>query len=171
MHTITITFKDGTVLNALSTSKSQEHFQGANRQTVQFTFDKDTVTFEQLQDLFKGHAAEDFVVHELITDDETGETISDNTTEYIDFTLLVKLIYHNDRVPVDPEPEPEPEPTANDGEDPEPEPEPTPTPTVMVALYTVKMAQVSNLEKIQKLQTAMVEENMNALIELAGIIG
>ncbi|MBP5598503.1 MAG: hypothetical protein J6Y02_24260 [Pseudobutyrivibrio sp.] len=161
MHTITITFKDGTVLNALSASKSQEHFQAANRQTVEFKFDKDAATFEQLQTLFKGHAAEDFVVHELITDDETGETISDNTTEYVDFTLLVKLIYHNDRVPVDPEPDP----SANDGEDPEP------TPTVMVALYTVKMAQVSNLEKIQKLQTAMVEENMNALIELAEIIG
>lgn len=164
MHTITITFKDGTVLNALSASKSQEHFQAANRQTVEFKFDKDAATFEQLQTLFKGHAAEDFVVHELITDDETGEIITDNTTEYVDFTLLVKLIYHNDRVPVDP---PEPDPPVNDGDDPEPEP----TPTIMVALYTVKMAQVSNLEKIQKLQTAMVEENMNALIELAEIIG
>ena len=168
MRTITITFGDGTVLNAMSVNKSQEHFQSANRQTVEFTFDKDAVTFEELQRLFKGSLAADFTVHDLTTetDEETGEEtiISDSTTEYIDFILLARLIYHNDRVPVDPEPEPTP---SNDGED----PEPTPVPTKLGALYTVKMAQLSTLEKMQRKQTEMVQDNLDAILELAEIMG
>ena len=165
MRTITITFANGTTLDALSFNKSQRYFQKADRETATFTFNKFQATFEQLRNLFRNNV-EEIEVHTVVTDDDTGEIIQDDKVYLKDFVILSKLVFHEDtQINVLAAAE---ETTEGEGDDPEP---PTPPDPNQIPLYTVEIAQLSLLEKNQRIQTAMVEENTVAIIELAEIIG
>ena len=163
MQTITLTFKNGNTLEALSFSKSQRSFQKADREVATFTFNRYQVeSFDQLKNIFK---SEDYTaeieVHTVITDDSEehqGEIIEDSRVLLEEFVILSKLIFDESRYTL-PVPEEETDPETQ-----------MPNPQY-IPLYTVELARLSVLEKNQRRQTAMVEENMDAIIELASIVG
>ena len=168
MQTITITFKNGTTLEALSFNKSQRSFQKADREVATFTFNCYQVeSFDQLKNIFK---SEDYTaeieVHTVVTDDSEeaqGEVIEDSKVLLEEFVLLSKLVFDESKYTLIP-PQPEETDTENSQEVTMPNPR-------YIPLYTVEIARLSELEKNQRRQTAMVEENMDAIIELAGLIG
>ena len=155
---VTLTFKDGTTLTPLSFSKGQKYFQKADRETATFTFGKNTSTFTDLKELFKNeNKTAEMKVHTKTTvyppapeptpedPEPTPPAPYDVEEDFLleDFVILSQLNYREN---------------SNEDDD-------------SIPIFTLEMARLSVLEKEQRNQTAIYEENMDAIIELAAIIG
>lgn len=69
-----VRLNDGTVLNAIVVYGRREHFQGTNRDTLEFHFSPDEVTFSELETLF----GDESKTSKIIIVDENEENLHEH---------------------------------------------------------------------------------------------